>query len=71
MSFGFTPDCSQIRVTPLRTPIDESSGVEGTFAVYVEPSDSLINKKSVKVPPTSTPRPVSYTHLTLPTNREV
>jgi hypothetical protein len=56
MSFGLTPDCSQIRVTPLRTPIDESSGVEGTFAVYVEPSDSLINKKSVKVPPTSTPR---------------
>jgi hypothetical protein len=40
----------------LRTPIDESSGVDGTFAVYVEPSDSLINKKSVKVPPTSTPR---------------
>ena len=56
MSFGFTPDCSQIRETPFKTPIEESSGVDGTFAVNVEPSDSLINKKSVKVPPTSTPK---------------
>ena len=37
------------------TEVDDNQFFE-FFAVYVEPSDSLINKKSVKVPPTSTPR---------------
>ena len=55
ISLGSIPDCSQILDTPLSTPIDESSGVEGTLAVKVDPEDSSINKKSVNVPPTSTP----------------
>ena len=62
-------DWEQIRFIPSNTPIDESSGVEGTFAVYVCPLESSTKSKSVKVPPTSTPslKAVSYTHLTLPT----
>ena len=55
MSLGFIPDWSQIFDTPFKTPIDESSGVEGTFAVNVEPVFSSISRKSVNVPPTSTP----------------
>jgi hypothetical protein len=55
ISVGAIPDSSQMRATPLRTPMDESSGVEGTLAVKVAPLSSLSSRKSVKVPPTSTP----------------
>ena len=41
-------DSLQIRLTPSSTPIDESCGVDGTFAVYVCPEDSSTNNKSVK-----------------------
>ena len=45
----------QTRFIPLNTPIDESSGVLGTLAVHIVPVFSLMRRRSVKVPPTSTP----------------
>ena len=56
ISAGSMPEESQILATPFRTPMDESSGVDGTFAVLVSPVSSFSNRKSVNVPPTSTPR---------------
>ena len=56
ISAGSMPDESQIFATPFSTPIDESSGVDGTFAVLVSPVSSFSRRKSVNVPPTSTPR---------------
>jgi hypothetical protein len=34
---------------------EESSGVLGTLAVHIVPVFSLMRRRSVKVPPTSTP----------------
>ena len=56
ISEGSIPEESQIFATPFNTPTDESSGVDGTLAVLVSPVSSLSKRKSVNVPPTSTPR---------------
>ena len=51
-----TPDSSQIRRTPTSTPSDGSAGVEGVFTRYCVPDPSSpTRKRSVNVPPTSTP----------------
>ena len=55
ISVGSIPALSQTLSIPLNTPIDESSGVLGTFAVYNWPVFSSTRRRSVKVPPTSTP----------------
>jgi hypothetical protein len=52
---GSTPALSHTRAIPFNTPTDESSGVEGTFAVYSAPLPVSTSSTSVNVPPTSTP----------------
>src|SRR5579859_1732730 len=50
------PAWSQMRAMPLSTPSDGSAGVEGVFTRYCAlPLSSLTRKRSVNVPPTSTP----------------
>src|SRR5690606_33825004 len=46
----------QIRSMPLSTATEGLWGVEGTLAVKLSPVSSLISSRSVKVPPTSTPK---------------
>ena len=53
---GVMPAVSQMRATPLSTPWEGSLGVDGVFTRCCVPSSSLTRKRSVKVPPTSTPR---------------
>ncbi len=55
MSDGLMPALAQISRTPLATPIDWSSGVEGVLASKVRRPTSSCSRRSVKVPPTSTP----------------
>ncbi len=55
ISAGSMPALSQTLLIPLKTPSEESSGVLGTFAVYNFPDFSSTRRRSVKVPPTSTP----------------
>jgi hypothetical protein len=45
----------QALAMPFNTPMEESSGVEGTLAVCTEPLYESMSNTSVKVPPTSTP----------------
>ena len=62
------PASSQMRRTPAMTPSEGSAGVEGVFTRYCPPPfPSLTRKRSVNVPPTSTPSlyaiPVSFRPL--------
>src|SRR3954447_25318486 len=52
---GAMPAASQIRRTPVSTPRDGSDGVEGVFTRHCRWSPSSTRKRSVNVPPTSTP----------------
>ena len=49
------PASPAIRLTPVRTPSDGSAGVDGVFTRWSEPVSSWTSRRSVKVPPTSTP----------------
>src|SRR5262249_60292227 len=50
------PASPQIRATPFSTPSDGSLGVDGVLTrCCALPASSLTRKRSVKVPPTSTP----------------
>ena len=66
MSPGSMPACSQRRSMPFSTPTELSSGVEGTLAVWVVPAFSSTRRRSVKVPPTSTPSLSPCVSLMLP-----
>ena len=52
----FRTAMSHTFATPFITPIEESAGVLGTFAVWMDPDFSSTRIRSVNVPPTSTPR---------------
>ena len=50
------PASSQMRRTPVSTPCDGSAGVDGVLTRNcAPPSESSTRKRSVNVPPTSTP----------------
>ncbi len=55
ISAGSTPASAQTLSMPASTPTDWSAGVEGVLARWVAPVSSSMSKRSVNVPPTSTP----------------
>ena len=56
ISRGSTPAAAQTFARPLITPSAWSAGVEGVLARHVRPVSSSTRSRSVKVPPTSTPK---------------
>ena len=55
MLLGSMSFSRQSLAMPLMTPIEESCGVDGTLAEKVRPLADSISRRSVNVPPTSTP----------------
>ena len=55
MSPTSAPASPAIRLTPVSTPCEGSDGVDGVLTRWSEPLSSWTSRRSVKVPPTSTP----------------
>ena len=55
MSATAVPASSEMRRTPTSTPSDGSPGVDGVFTRCIAPLSSWTRRRSVNVPPTSTP----------------